>query len=49
MLGTFMLTYISFLLFIGIYILVLINAHYKRPEKYYKKFEIKIAVENTRF
>lgn len=37
------LTYISILLFIGIYILVLINAFYKRREKHYT------IRENTRF
>jgi hypothetical protein len=43
------LTYISFLLFIGIYVFVIINAHRKRQEKRYKEFEMKTHVENTRF
>jgi len=48
-LSMIILTYISFLLFIGIYILVLINAHRKRRNKHYKEFEMKTTAENTKF
>jgi hypothetical protein len=48
-LSMIILTYISFLLFIGIYILALINAHSKRRNKHYKEFEMKTTAENTKF
>jgi hypothetical protein len=48
-LALIILTYINFLLFIIIFILVLISAYKKRREKHYKEFEMKTSVENTRF
>ena len=48
-LAMIILTYISFTLFIGIYILLLTNAYSKRREKHYKEFEMKTTAENTRF
>jgi hypothetical protein len=43
------LTYINFLLFIGIYILVLIHAYYLRRQKNYQEFEMKAMEKTIRF
>jgi hypothetical protein len=43
------LTYINFLLFIGIYIVVLVHAYYIRHQRHYQEFQMETIDKNIRF